>query len=467
MSLKKNIIRVLFANFFTAIIGLLTGLIIPALLPLDSYSDIKTYMLYVSYIGLLHFGFIDGMYIKYGGKDIKEIDKNILKGEHNIFLAIEMVMTLVIIMISILMKNKIILLLAISIIPTNIVSFHNLFYQSTGQFKKFAFSSYLYSAIYLILNIILLFFVKSKNYVPYCIAGIIANTITGVYLEYNFVKKNLHLKSVYMKSQLNNIKVGIIILFANLSLVLFYGIDRWFVKIFYDNKVFAYYSFAISLLTLINIFINAISIIFYNYLAKDEDKEKLVLLKRYFVILGGLASGLYFVLAIIVRMFMPKYIASLSIIAISFSAYPYLIILNTLYLNLYKARKNEKVYIKVVVRILLVSIIYNLIAVLLIKDSRSVAIATTLSVITWYLLSERDFPYLKDTIKDKVYLIVLLILFLIFSHISNLAIGAMIYLLGYLILTSIIYNIEIINIKDRVKLSFIQLIKRSKIYNRA
>lgn len=70
----------------------------------------------------------------------------------------------------------------------------------------------------------------------------------------------------------NNFKVGFVILIANLSIMIFYGLDRWFIKIFFTEYDFAYYSFAISMLNLINILINSISVIFYNYIAKDENK---------------------------------------------------------------------------------------------------------------------------------------------------------------------------------------------------
>ena len=63
MSIKNNIIRIFSANFLNAISAILIGFLVPAILSLDSYAYVKTYMLYISYIGFLHFGFIDGMYI--------------------------------------------------------------------------------------------------------------------------------------------------------------------------------------------------------------------------------------------------------------------------------------------------------------------------------------------------------------------------------------------------------------------
>ena len=52
--------------------------------------------------------------------------------------------------------------------------------------------------------------------------------------------------------------------------MLFYALDRWFIKLFFSVDDFAYYSFAISIMSVINLLINAVSVTFYNYLAKNK-----------------------------------------------------------------------------------------------------------------------------------------------------------------------------------------------------
>ena len=37
------------------------------------------FLFYLGYIGLLHFGFIDAMYLKYGGNNKEALNKNLLK----------------------------------------------------------------------------------------------------------------------------------------------------------------------------------------------------------------------------------------------------------------------------------------------------------------------------------------------------------------------------------------------------
>lgn len=72
-SLKKGLMYVLIANFINLGFNLITNFVLPKELSVESYATIKTFQLYVSYAGLFHFGFVDGMYLKYGGKNVQDI----------------------------------------------------------------------------------------------------------------------------------------------------------------------------------------------------------------------------------------------------------------------------------------------------------------------------------------------------------------------------------------------------------
>lgn len=450
MSLKNNIIRIFSANFLSMISGIIIGFVVPAVLSIEDYSYVKTYTFYVSYIGFLHFGFIDGMYIKYGGKESKDIDTSQFKSEHRVFMIMEILVTIIFMIMGILSKDIIIFLMGLSIIPINTLSFHKLFYQATGQFKEYAKVSYLYTGMYLIFNILLALIFKSQNYIYYCLASLISNAIVYIILEVNFYKSTIEIKGKYNPQVWNNIKIGFFILLGNLSVMLFYAIDRWFIKIFLGTNDFAYYSFSVSMLNIINLLIGAISTTFYNYLSKGENQEKIKKLKSYFLLLGGVASLCYFGLAAVVSIFLKKYIPALNIIAISFVAYPYMIVINALYVNLYKVRKDEKKYLLVVIGMVFISIIYNTIAIILWKSSEAIAVATTLSFITWYIYSMKDFNYLKSNLKEILYLVIMILTFLIFSNYFSWLIGGIGYLIVIIIMIIVFYRKEVLEIKNIV-----------------
>ena len=105
MNLKKNILKVFSANFMQLISSLVVGFFVPAILSIEGYADLKTYTLYISYIGFFHLGFLDGIYIKYGGKKLENIDKKQLKGEHNFFILFQLTVSVTVFLISIYSKS--------------------------------------------------------------------------------------------------------------------------------------------------------------------------------------------------------------------------------------------------------------------------------------------------------------------------------------------------------------------------
>ena len=63
--LKKGILVIFKANIISLLFNLLTSFLLPKYLTVDSYAAIKTFQLYVTYVGLFHLGYADGMYLKY------------------------------------------------------------------------------------------------------------------------------------------------------------------------------------------------------------------------------------------------------------------------------------------------------------------------------------------------------------------------------------------------------------------
>ena len=74
--LARNIIKVGISNLFTILSGIIVGFVIPKIMGLEDYGYYKTFTLYVSYVGLFHLGFIDGIYLKYGGVSYDDFDKS-------------------------------------------------------------------------------------------------------------------------------------------------------------------------------------------------------------------------------------------------------------------------------------------------------------------------------------------------------------------------------------------------------
>jgi len=443
LDLRKDLFKVFGSNVITLAVGIVSGLVIPLFLSLDQYAYFKTFTLYLSYVGILHFGLADGLFIKYGGFYEGEVDNSLLKGEHHFFLVFQFVIAVLVLIISLFIDDKILLAFSMSIIPFNLLTFYKFFYQAIGKFDIYSKILIFPPIVMLIANLAVIFIFEIENYWLFIIIRLFAYTSIFLILEYNFYKitksSDINIDFDEIKSILN---IGFFIMLGNLSSILFYSIDRWFVKFSFTSTNFAFYSFAISMMTMINIFINSITTVFYPYLSRNSNDNILQKLKGYFIIIASFASGSYFLFAFIVENFIPKHVPALNIIAIIFAGFPALITIKALYVNLYKIRKSDKLYVKTVFIMLIVSIVLNFVALIIFGNNTAIAVATTISFYIWFYFSSRHFETLFISFKEKMYLIIYITLFIYTSNFISLLHGMLIFIFGLTVLIFIFYRIR-------------------------
>ena len=172
MDLKKNLLKVFSANFIALIVGIIDGFFIPAFLKIDQYAYLKTYTLYAGYIGIFHFGLLDGIYLKYGGKSKENIDKEALKYEHNFTIIFQLVITSIFLIFAFLKKDLIILTFALSIIPVNMQTYFSFLYQALGEMGTFAKIKIAYPITLLCINLILIFLIRINSYIPFILGNL-------------------------------------------------------------------------------------------------------------------------------------------------------------------------------------------------------------------------------------------------------------------------------------------------------
>ena len=59
--IKKGMIIIFLANILNLTVSIIRNFILPRYLSMNSYAEIKTYQLFISYAGILAFGYVDGV----------------------------------------------------------------------------------------------------------------------------------------------------------------------------------------------------------------------------------------------------------------------------------------------------------------------------------------------------------------------------------------------------------------------
>lgn len=435
MKLSKGILQVIIANIINLVISVGNGFLLPKFLSVESYAALKTFLLYTSYIGILHLGYVDGIYIKYGGKTIDAIEAEEFAKEKRVLLLFQLVITVPITLIAFLIGDSNLLFAAISILPINMVFLFKFIYQATGEFKEYRRITNLSSILIFALNLFSLFIIKTDISLWYIGIQVLISFVVWIYYE----RRNRSVSISYkvsireVRSRLNeNIHLGIIIMLGNFMGIWITSIDRWFVKILYSVVDFAYYSFAVTMLRLINVVITAFSITLYNFFCKHTKSEEIAILRKTVLVVGAVIIAIVFPLEAVIQAYLEKYIYAISIIKVLFMAQFVLIEVNAVYLNLYKALNLQKKYLMRMIVVTIIAFLLNGVIGYLWNEVTAYAVATLLTAFIWLVLCQIDLKEYKMAHTEWIYILLTILIYLLSGY-FNMWVGMFVYM-GWVIM---------------------------------
>lgn len=441
MSLKKGAMYVFIANVINLIISLFTGFVLPKYLSIETYSSIKLFQLYITYIGILHLGFTDGMYLKYGGKTIDEIDKKEVLAEFKTFKIFQLIVSILAIVVSIIIKNEILLFCSLVILPLNIAGYIKNLYQAIGQFKKYSRFTNLNTILIFVINVILLLIIKSDNSNTYIIAYIVAYIFYWIIIEHEnrklFEKMPVKADKKYL---VEDIKSGFFLTISYFANVIFTSIDRIFVQNWLGSIKFAFYSFAVSIENLMNVFVTPISTVMYNYFCNNRSQDDVIRIKKVILLFSTVIIVVVFPAKFIIDIWLTKYSEALNVLFILFAAQYISIVIRCVHINLYKAERKQNRYFKIMASVVVLSVVLNIVLYQIYNSMEMIAIATLITNIIWFIIGEIDFKQYKMKLREYIYIFIVMGVFLFCSQITNAIIGCAIYIVFALLFMFIFMN---------------------------
>ncbi|NKZ28714.1 hypothetical protein HF969_01270 [Facklamia miroungae] len=321
------------SNFITLLISTIVVLIIPKIVGIEDYGFWQLYIFYSSYVGFLHFGWNDGIYLRYGGEVYNELDKRLFFSQFIMLFISQFFFGIIIwltssFLISDLDRKFILKMVSLSMIIVNTRIMLIYILQATSRIKEYAKVTMFDRVIYIIL-VILFIIIGIKDYKLLIIADLIGKFMSLLYSMY-FCKEIVfnRINNFYFsfKETFINISVGIKLLFANIASMLIIGIVRFGIEQTWDVSTFGKISLTLSISNMMMIFINAIGIIMFPMLRRTN-KEKLSNIYTTFrdilmVFLLGILI-LYYPLKTAMVAWLPQYSESLLYMAIIFPTFIY------------------------------------------------------------------------------------------------------------------------------------------------
>ncbi len=440
-SLKQGMLSVLVANIVNLGFSLLTNFLLPKYLSVATYAQLKTYQLYAMYVGLIHLGFVDGLYLKYGGKSIDDYETDAIETSLSTLRAFQLAMTCVVAFAGIIIKDPIIVAFGISILPANMMACFKLLYQAVGEFDVYSRVINGTTISYFILNMVFLFILKTDNPSFYISVYIIVDIVLWIILEtilhrrYELCFRGFHFS---LKDFTENIRSGFLLTLGNLSSIFLTGMDRWFIKALMSSNIpFAHYSFAVSMENFMNVAVTPVSVTLYNYFCREEDPVKIRRTRNCVQLFAAFLISCAFPAKFILEHFLSKYIESVSVMFYLFGAQLFYIVIKSIYVNLYKANKRQRAYFIKIIIVILIGAVLNAVLFHFYRQKEAFAIGTLLSAIIWWILCLRDHNSIGYSINEILFMVIIECGYQICGNCLSSVLGLLCYL-GFVTLISLL-----------------------------
>ena len=88
----KNISYSFSANLISLAISVFMVMFVPKLLSVNDYGLWQLFLFYYSYLGFLHFGWEDGIYLRYAGKRFNELNRKTFAGQFYSIILLQVVL---------------------------------------------------------------------------------------------------------------------------------------------------------------------------------------------------------------------------------------------------------------------------------------------------------------------------------------------------------------------------------------
>ncbi|WRP06316.1 oligosaccharide flippase family protein [Rossellomorea aquimaris] len=374
----KNFSYTLSSNLVTLLISILVVAIVPKVLGVEEYGYWQLYLFYTLYTALLHFGWNDGVYLRYGGKKYDELDKNLFFSQFWMLITFELVITLTIIgCAGLIIDNPdrlfiitMMLLSSLIVIPRGMLLF---ILQGTNRMRENAISILIGKTIYFIL-IIVFILLDLKSYQIMITADLVGKFISFLYTLVccrDIVFRKLTSFYLDFRETINNISVGIKVSLAFIASTLIIGTVRFGIEYMWDIETFGKVSLTLSISNLMMVFINAIGLILFPVLRRTNEKNLPSIYKDMRNLLTVPLIGiliLYYPLNYIMSMWIPEYSESLIYMGLLFPMVLFEGKMSLLINTYLKTLRKEKQMLLINLLSLVLSLIITIFSVLVLQN---------------------------------------------------------------------------------------------------
>ena len=324
----KNLVYSISANLLSLLVSIILVLILPNLLGETAYGYLQLYLFYTTYVGFFHLGWIDGIYLRIGGKEYGQLEGQLYATQFIVLMIFELIVGVMIVVFANVFvpdvnRLHVIVLTCICMVIYIAKNYTTYILQATNRIKPYAIVTLIEKIIFAVI-IIAAWVFRLGNYELIAIGDILGKLISTM-VSLKYCKEILFCRLGNWKRTFQeiwiNLSVGCKLLLANVAALLVNGIVRFAIERFWSIEVFGKVSLSMSLSNMLMVFISAISVVVFPMLKRmDEDKlgETYELIRNFLMIILLAALVFYYPAKHILTLFLPTYAESLKYMALMF-----------------------------------------------------------------------------------------------------------------------------------------------------
>lgn len=328
LNFLKNFSYTFSSNLITLVVSTLVTLIVPKLIGVEDYGFWQLYMFYSTYVGFFHFGWNDGIYLRYGGEKYESLDKPKFFSQFIQLSVMQLVFAAVVILSAGFFtdgpdRTFILQMIALDMVILNVRFMFLFTLQATNRIKKYA-SIMVTDRVLFIVTVLLLLAFGSRDYHLMIVADLLSKVVSliyGMYVCKEFVFRRLTNFTLDLKETWENINVGIKLLMANLASKLIIGIVRFGIERQWDVETFGRVSLTLSISHFMMVFITGIGVVVYPILRRTsmEKLPNIYDIMRNFLMIVSLSFLIFYYPAKeLLAIWLPEYADSLLYMALLF-----------------------------------------------------------------------------------------------------------------------------------------------------
>ena len=322
----KNLSYTFVSNITYLIISAVLILVIPKLVGVETFGYYQLYLFYINYVGVLYFGWCDGIYLRLGGKYYKDLDKPLYSTQFRLLGLLEIIIYLCIFIASLVFvkdinKHFVIGAVCIAAVGMCLRWFITFILQPTARIKEYAIVTVSEKILFVILTMSLMA-VGYRDYKLILVVDVISKYISlciGIWYCRDIVfSKTVPIKTVVPEIK-EDMSAGIKLMLASLSSMLIIGVVRFGIEHHWDISTFGKVSLTLSISNMAVTAINAIGVVIYPILRRTNQEKLPEIYKIMRIMLMGLVFGalvFYYPAQKILTLWLPQYAESLRYAAI-------------------------------------------------------------------------------------------------------------------------------------------------------